>query len=94
MLRRVDAKAYERLAKEEQDFAKDAELLRAAIRGESPSFQNTIEARIKQVLVAAHQVVLAGQNHADAELRRALDELAEAIRLLNADFPEGLRSSI
>jgi len=87
MVRRVDEKAYERLAKEENDFAKDAELLRAAIRSEPETFQRTVEARIQQVLAASHDVALAGQAHIDTQLRHALDALAEAVRNLNAEFP-------
>jgi len=93
MVRRVDAKAYERLAKEEDDFAKDAELLRAAIRAEPATFQRTVEARIQQVLAASHEVAVAGQAPVDAQLRHALRVLAEAVRNLNAEFPQPLRAT-
>jgi hypothetical protein len=92
MVRRVDAKAYERLAKEEDDFAKDAELLRAAIRSEPATFQRTVEARIEQVLAASHEVSVAGHAPVDTQLRHALSELAEAVRKLNAEFPQSLRA--
>jgi len=91
MIRHVDAKAYERLAKEEGDFEKDAELLRAAIRSEPQTFQRTVDARIQTVLAASHEVAVAGQAHIDAQLRHALDALAEAVRQLNAEFPESRR---
>ncbi len=90
MVRRVDAKEYERLAKEENDFVKDAELLRAAIRSEPAALQHAVETRIQQVLAASHDVVVAGRGHMDTRLRRALDALAEAVRRLNAEFPENL----
>ncbi len=93
MARRVDAKAYERLAKEEADFAKDAELLNAAIRSEPASFQSTVTARIQQVLAAAHEVSVAGQAPVITELRHALSELAAALRNLNAEFPQSLRAT-
>ncbi len=91
MVRHVDAKTYERLAKEEGDFAKDAELLRAAIRSEPETFQRTVDARIQTVLAASHEVAVAGQAPSDAWLRHALDALADAVRQLNAEFPESLR---
>lgn len=94
MVRRVDAKAYERLAKEENDFAKDAELLRAAIRNEPETFQRTVEARIQRVLAASHAVTVAGQAPGDARLRQAIDALAEAVRQLNAEFPQSLRPAV
>jgi len=93
MVRRVDAKAYDRLAKEEEDFAKDAELLRAAIHGEPATFQLTVEASIQRVLTASHDVTAAGRTPIDGDLRRALDALAEAVRQLNSNFPEALRST-
>ncbi len=91
MVRRVDEKAYERLAKEENDFAKDAELLRVAIHSEPEAFQRTVEARIQRVLAASHDVAVAGQAHIDTQLRQALDALADAVRQLNAEFPQSLR---
>jgi leucyl aminopeptidase (aminopeptidase T) len=94
MVRRVDEKAYERLAKEENDFAKDADLLRAAIRSEPTTFQRTVDARIEQVLAASHDVALAGQMRIDTQLRHALEALAEAVRNLNAEFPQSLRSTV
>ncbi len=94
MVRHVDEKAYEQLAKEENDFAKDAELLRAAIRSEPEAFRRTVEARIQQVLAASHEVAVAGQAHVDTQLRHALDALAEAVGQLNAEFPQSLRPTV
>jgi hypothetical protein len=94
MVRHVDAKAYERLTKEESDFAKDAELLRAAIRSEPATFQRTVDVRIQQVLAASHDVAVAGQAPVDTQLRQALNGLAEAVRNLNAEFPQSLRSTV
>jgi hypothetical protein len=94
MVRHAAAKAYERLPKEEDDFAKDADLLRAAIHDEPAAFQRTVEARIQRVLTASHDVATAGHKPVDAEVQRTLDALAEAIRALNAEFPEALRSTL
>jgi len=94
MVRHAAAKAYERLPKEEDDFAKDAELLRAAIHDEPAAFRRKVEARIQEVLNASHDVSIAGQKPVDAVVRRALDELTEAVQKLNAEFPEALRSPV
>jgi hypothetical protein len=94
VVRHAEAKAYERLAKEEDDFAKDAELLRAAIRDQPEAFRDAVEARIQQVLAASHKVTLAGMTHVDADVHSAVDALAEAVRKLNAEFPEALRSPV
>jgi len=93
MVRHAAAKAYERLPKEEEDFAKDADLLRAAIHDEPAAFRRTVEARIQKVLTASHDVATAGMKPVDAELHSALEALAEAVRELNAEFPAALRSS-
>jgi len=94
VVRHATAKAYERLAKEEDDFAKDADLLRAAIRDQPAAFRDAVDARIQRVLAASHAVTLAGQTHVDAEVQRAVDALADAVRELNAEFPEALRSPV
>jgi len=94
VVRHAKAKAYERLAKEEDDFAKDADLLRAAIRDQPAAFRDAVDARIQQVLAAAHAVTLAGQTHVDADVHRTVDALADAVRELNAEFPEDLRSPV
>ena len=93
VVRHANAKAYERLAKEEDDFAKDADLLRAAIRDQPAAFRDAVDARIQKVLAASHAVTLAGQT-LDADVHRAVDALADAVRELNAEFPEALRSTL
>jgi hypothetical protein len=46
------------------------------------------------VLAASHDVAVAGQAHIDTPLRHALDALAEAVRRLNAEFPESVRAAV
>jgi len=94
VVRHAQAKAYERLAKEEDDFAKDADPLRAAIRDQPAAFRDAVDARIRQVLAASHAVTLAGQTHVDDDVHRAVDALADAVRELNAEFREALRSPV
>ncbi len=48
----------------------------------------------QEVLNASHDVSIAGKKPVDAVVRRVLDELAEAVQKLNAEFPEALRSPV
>ena len=93
MTRKLNAGTYDRLAREHEDFQKDAGSLRAAIAGEPTEFKSMIEAELTKTLDASGHVADISRTRDGARVRKALDALAGAIRELNAAFPEKLRSS-
>ena len=91
MNRKLAAKTYDRLPHENQEFQDGAAAMHDAIAGEQPKFKSQVESVLQETLAAATHVADVSRTHDDAQVRTALNALADSMKKLNAFFPENLR---
>jgi hypothetical protein len=82
----------DRLPHENQEFQEGSEAMRDAMANEPGDFKAKVLAALDQSTQAAQKVSDTSAGHDTAQIRSALDRLADSMRALNALFPEAIRA--
>jgi 3-methyladenine DNA glycosylase/8-oxoguanine DNA glycosylase len=89
--RLIDAKSYDIVPREQQEFDAGAALLREAIAGEPAAFKAKIDPLIEASVKASSAMGEAAKAHDDAKLAATHDKFAAAVKSVIEQFPEDLR---
>jgi hypothetical protein len=91
MARKLPSRSYSRLPHENQEFQEAAVLMREAVINESPEFRAKVDALLKKAQAAANAVADVSASNDEARITAAVRAVADALKPLNALFPEVLR---
>jgi hypothetical protein len=89
--RLIDAKSYDIVPHEQEEFDEGAKMLREAIAGEPEAFKSKVEPLIKDAVKASSAMGAAAKARDDAALGATHDQFATAVRSIIEQFPEDLR---
>jgi hypothetical protein len=89
--RLIDAKKYDVVPHEGQEFEEGAAMLREAIANEPAAFKSKIDPLIGESLKASSAMGEAAKAHDDAKLAQTHDRFAAAVKSVIEQFPEDLR---
>jgi cytochrome c556 len=83
---------FDRLPHENQEFKEGSGAMREAVADESADFKASVLTTLKATIAAAQHVADASRSHDAAQVKAAIDALADSMHTLNGLFPAALRA--
>lgn len=92
MERKVTAERYDRLPHDNEELHEESLALSTAVASEPAEFKAKVESALQGALTASTHIAEVSATHDKQQVKAALDDLSTQLQLLNALFPENLRT--